>query len=74
MARRMSLGSKLPTSSGAAQKATRHRAESHKAHAQFPAGLQHRNFGVACPQRVLGLQRRNRVHRMRAAQGGCRHL
>ena len=58
----------------ATQKAPPHRAEGHKRHAQFTAGVEHRNLGVARPQRILGLQGCNGVHGMGAAQRGGRHF
>ena len=68
------LGVKSRNVHRSAQEATRHRAEGDEAHAQFSAGIEHRNLGVAGPERILGLQGRDRVHRMGPAQGGGRHL
>jgi hypothetical protein len=58
----------------AGQETARHRAEGDEGHAQLAAGVQHGDLGVARPQRVLGLHRGDRVHRMRAAQRGGRHF
>ena len=57
-----------------AQKAARHRAESDKRCTEFGAGLEYGNLRVTRPQRVLGLQCRDRMFCMRFAQGGCRHF
>ena len=46
----------------------------HETDAQFAAGRQDAGFDIAAPQRVFGFNGDDRVHRMRAAQGGRRHL
>ena len=58
----------------AAQKPARHRAEGDKRNAQFTTGVQHGNFGVARPERILGLQGGDGVYGMRAAQRGGGHF
>eukprot|EP01034_Spumella_vulgaris_P030494 gene30494-37719_t len=45
-----------------------------KANAQLTARFEHSDFRVARPQRILGLQCSDGVHRMRAAQRGSRHF
>ena len=68
----MSLGASVSASLRAArEKPARQRTERHEGDAQFAAGIEHRDLGVARPQRIFGLHRGDGMHRVRAAQRGA---
>ena len=70
MPRRRSPSTQLGrTAQLAGQDSPAQRAECHERRADAPAFLEHRDFGIARPQRVFGLQRRDGMHGVRAAQG-----
>lgn len=58
----------------AAQEAARDRAEGNEADTELAAGVEHRDLGVARPERILGLQRRDRVHCVGLSQRVGRNL
>ena len=72
---RISLGGRCGDAAQAAgQETARQRAECHHRDAELAARVQHGHLGIARPQRVLGLHGRDRVHGMRCANRGRRHL
>jgi hypothetical protein len=58
----------------AGEEPARQRAERHERDAELAAGVEDGHLRVARPQRVLGLHRGQRVHGVRAADRGGRHL